>query len=82
MIVSAALFVIGTQKKHVGWRALSGYARYLAAGAATALVLTTVVLFAVTAFTNSPQGPLSLVVLGPIAAILGAWSGAVIWLVR
>jgi len=83
LLVCAALFLIGAQKKHASWPALfSSYVRHLAASAAIAVALTTVVVFAVTAFTNSPQGPLSLVVLGPVAVILGAWTGAIIWLVR
>ncbi|PYR13452.1 MAG: hypothetical protein DMF99_01310 [Acidobacteria bacterium] len=83
LIVCAALFLIGAQRRHASWRALvSSYVRHLAASVAIAVALTTVAVFAVTAFTNSPQGPLSLVFLGPLAVILGAWTGAIIWLVR
>jgi hypothetical protein len=83
LIVCAALFLIGAQRKQAGGRALfSSYLRHVAAGAAIALALTTVAVFAVTAFTNSPQGPLSLIFLGPLAVILGAWTGAIVWLVR
>ena len=82
LIVCAALFLIGAQRRHASWRALvSSYVRHLAASVAIAVALTTVAVFAVTAFTNSPQGPLSLVFLGPLAVILGAWTGAIIWLV-
>ena len=83
VIGCAALFFIGVRRKHARWRALfSSYVRHLAASVAIAVALTTIVVFAVTAFTNSPQGPLSLIVLGPIAMILGAWTGAIIWLIR
>jgi hypothetical protein len=82
-LVCAAIFLIGAQRKPASWRVLFfGYVRRLAASAAIGVALTTVAVFAVTAFTNSPQGPLSLVFLGPLAVILGAWTGAIIWLVR
>ncbi len=81
--VCAAIFLIGAQRKPEGWGVLFfGYVRRLAASAAIAVALTTVAVFAVMAFTNSSQGPLSLIVLGPLAVILGAWIGAILWLVR
>ncbi len=83
VVVCTAIFLIGARRRHASWRVLFlGYARHLAASAAIAVVLTTMVVFAVTAFTSSAQGPLSLVVLGPLALILGALTGAIIWLVR
>jgi hypothetical protein len=81
--VCAAIFLIGAPRKQASWRALlSSYLRRLAASVAIAVALTTVAVFAVTAFTNSSQGPLSLIVLWPLAVILGAWTGAILWLVR
>lgn len=83
LLVCAAIFLIGVQRKRASWRVLfSSYVRRLAVSAAIAVALTTVAVFAVTAFTSSPQGPLSLIFLGPLAVILGAWTGAIIWLVR
>ena len=81
--VCAAIFLIGAQRKRASWPVLfSSYVRRVAASTAIAVALATVAVFAVTAFTNSPQGPLSLIFLGPLAVILGAWTGAIIWLVR
>jgi hypothetical protein len=83
LIICVAFFIVGVQRKRISWRAcFSSYVRHLAAGAGFAVTLTIVVVLTVTIFAGSPQGPLSLVILGPIALILGAWSGALIWLLK
>jgi len=52
------LFIAGVRRKKQGWNVLVGsYVRHLFGGAGVALVLALVLVFALTAYYNSPQGP-------------------------
>jgi hypothetical protein len=81
--VYLAVFVAGVRRKKQGWNVLAGsYLRHLLAGAGVALVLAVVLVVALTAFYNSPQGPLALIVLGPVAVFVGGLVGVCRWLIR
>ena len=77
------LFIAGVRRKKQGWNVLVGsYVRYLFGGAGVALAVTVVLVFAWTAYYNSPQGPLALIVLGPVAVFVGGLVGVCRWLMR
>jgi hypothetical protein len=83
VVLFAVLFVAGVRKKKndaaVLWR---GYVRHVLTGAGWCLAATIVYVFGITAYYNSPQGPLTLIFFGPAAVSLGGVIGAVVWIVK
>jgi Na+-transporting NADH:ubiquinone oxidoreductase subunit NqrD len=80
--VYVVLFIAGVRRKKQGWNVLVGsYVRHLFGGAGVALAFAVVLVFASTAYYNSPQGPLALIVLGPAAVFLGGLVGVFRWLI-
>ena len=78
-----ALFIVGVRRKTQRWNVLVGsYVRHLFGGAGVAMALVVVLVFALTAYYNSPQGPLALIVLGPLAAFVGGLAGVCRWLIK
>jgi hypothetical protein len=81
--VYVVLFIAGVRRKKQGWNILVGsYVRHLFGGAGVALALAVVLVFALTAYSNSSQGPLALIVLGPAAVFVGGLVGVCRWLIR
>ena len=81
--IYVVLFIAGARRKKKRWNGLVGsYMRHLFGGAGVALTLSVVFVFAVTAYYSSPQGPLALIVLGPVAMFVGGLVGVCRWLIR
>ena len=77
------LFIAGMRGKKQEWNVLVGsYVRHLFGGAGVALALAVVLVFALTAYYDSPQGPLALIFLGPVAVFVGGLVGVWRWLIR
>jgi hypothetical protein len=77
------LFIAGVRRKKQEWNVLVGSCvRHLFGGAGVALVLAVVLVFALTAYYNSPQGPLTLIFLGPLTVFVGGLVGVWRWLMK
>jgi hypothetical protein len=75
LAVYLVLFIVGVRRKAQRWTDLiTSYVRHLLGGAGVALAVSVAVMFALTAYSNSAQGPLALIFLGPLAVFVGGRS--------
>lgn len=82
-VLCAGIFAMGVRRKGGHWPSLiSSYLRHLAVGAGLGVMVSVAAVFGVTAYYNSSQGPLALIVLGPLAFAVGALVGSLRWLTR
>jgi len=83
ILVYLFLFIAGVRRKKQVWTSLvGGYLKHLFGGAGMALALAIVVVFGKTAYYNSPQGPLALIFVGPVALFVGGLLGISRWLLK
>ena len=83
LILSALLFIVVTRTRNKSIRnAYDNFLKYLFLSAVPCFGITFVIVAMDTAISDNPQGPLSLIYLGPASIAVGTIVGTVLWIRR
>src|SRR5581483_4982775 len=81
--ICSSYFIIEVRRARMGYKLVTGrFLGRIVTGAIAGLATGFLVVIALTAVYNSPQGPLALIFFGPLATSLGVIFGTVKWRMR